>query len=48
MLCKEGYKLTNSNKECESKIPHCKIYDFNYENCEECEEGIWAYRMYVA
>ena len=39
--CKNGYKLTNENKECILKIDHCKIFDSNYEFCEECDDGYY-------
>ena len=39
--CKDGYLLENSNSECNSKIPNCKIFDPSYEFCEECEEGFY-------
>ena len=38
-LCKDGYLL--ENKECNIKIPHCKIFDINYEYCQECDEGYY-------
>jgi hypothetical protein len=40
-LCKDGYLLMNDNKECNSKIPHCKRFDPNYDYCEECDEGFY-------
>ena len=35
--CDLKYKL-NEEKNCEEKIPHCKFFDQNYENCNECDE----------
>jgi len=40
-LCKDGYLLENENKECNSKIPHCKAFDSSYEFCVECDEGYY-------
>ena len=36
--CIETHKIGENDKKCEEKIPNCKNYDFNFENCEECEE----------
>ena len=37
-VCDPRYRLNLDNSNCEEKIPNCKIYDINYENCEECKE----------
>ena len=38
-FCKKGYLLEND--ECNIKIPHCKLFDNNYEYCQECDEGYY-------
>ena len=40
-LCKKGYIYNEKNKACKSEIVSCKIYDINYDFCEECEEGFY-------
>ena len=36
--CDVKYKLNEDKTNCEEKIPHCKYFDENYENCNECDE----------
>ena len=40
-LCAEGYIFDNEKLECALKIPHCKIFDTNYEYCNECDDGYY-------
>ena len=38
IICDSGYKLTIDNSTCEEKVLNCKIYDINFDYCEECKE----------
>ena len=40
-ICDPKYKLNDEHTNCEERIPNCKIYDENYENCEECKEDYY-------
>ena len=41
LLCKNGYIYNEKNKACKPEISSCKIYDINYDFCENCEEGFY-------
>ena len=39
--CNDGYLYNQNNLTCMSSISSCKIYDNNYEYCQECEDGFY-------
>ena len=41
LSCKNGYKYDNNSSSCNEIISSCKIYDINYEYCEECQQGYY-------
>ena len=41
LLCKNGYIYNEKSKACKPEISSCKIYDINYDFCENCEEGFY-------